>query len=100
MHSSRRLIAAVCLCLLGAGCSGSISIGGLDIDGLEEQIAAAGDEQVAEGAPWSVDCPEAPDSLAQGDTFTCIATAEDGTEIDVVVTATDDDNNVDFSYQF
>ncbi len=85
--------------LLVTGCQFSASIGGgLDVEELERQIVAIGDEQRADLAPWSASCPEAPDELPAGTTFFCTATDADGTEYEVTVTATDDDGNVDISF--
>jgi hypothetical protein len=92
----RASVSVLALGLLLSACT--VTIGGPDIDALEQAIVETGDEQRPDLGPWTAECPDAPDSLSQGDTFTCTATSADGSDFVVTVTATDDDGNVDFSF--
>ena len=81
--------------LLLTGCQASVEVGDrmVDTEDAETQIADQLEEQVGQ-RPASIECPE--DMKAEeGQTYTCVLTAEDGTELDVAVTMTDDEGNFD-----
>lgn len=98
MRNPRSAILISALALAASACSGSVSLGGLDLESLESAIVEIGDEQRADLGPWSADCTGAPEEAEAGDTFTCTATDAGGTEYEVTVTATDDEGNVDISF--
>jgi hypothetical protein len=77
-----------------AGCSGSVSVGGsdLDIDKLETTIAGEMQTQLNLSGTPTVTCPD-PVPIEQGNVFTCTAEL-DGDTVDVEVTQTDDQGNV------
>lgn len=89
--SSRVHEPCVCLILLLAGCSVEASVGGgIDGDRVTEGIIGIADEQIPDGAPWDADCGDTDFSGAEdGDTFDCVAIANDGTELPAVVTVED-----------
>ena len=77
-----------------AGCSGSVSVGGsnLDIDKLETTVATEMQTQLNLSGTPAVTCPD-PVPIEQGNVFTCTAEL-DGDSVDVEVTQTDDQGNV------
>lgn len=77
-----------------SGCSGSVSVGGsdLDINKLETTVASEMQTQLNLSATPTVTCPD-PVPMEQGNVFTCTAEL-DGDSIDVEVTQTDDQGNV------
>jgi hypothetical protein len=77
-----------------AGCSGSVSVGGsnLDIDKLETTVATEMQTQLNLSGTPTVTCPD-PVPIEQGNVFTCTAEL-DGDSVDVEVTQTDDQGNV------
>ena len=77
-----------------SGCSGSVSVGGanLDIDKLETTVATEMQTQLNLSGTPTVTCPD-PVPIEQGNVFTCSAEL-DGDSIDVEVTQTDDQGNV------
>jgi hypothetical protein len=77
-----------------SGCSGSVSVGGsnLDIDKLETTVATEMQTQLNLSGTPTVTCPD-PVPIEQGNVFTCTAEL-DGDSIDVEVTQTDDQGNV------
>lgn len=98
MRIARPAILLTTLAMAASACSGSVSLGGLDIEALETAIVDLGEEQRGDLGPWESDCAGAPDDAEEGDTFTCTATDGEGTDYEVTVTATDDDGNVDISF--
>jgi hypothetical protein len=64
----------------------------VNTDGLEQQIAAELEAQ-AGVTPSSVDCPDDVEAEAGG-TFTCTATADDGSTATITVTQQDDQGNL------
>lgn len=98
MRTARPALLLTALALAATACSGSVSLGGLDVEALETAIVDLGNAQREDLGPWESDCTGAPDDLEEGDTFTCTATDGAGTEYEVTVTATDDEGNVDISF--
>lgn len=66
----------------------------LDSDELERQIAAGIETQTGASVA-SVDCPDDV-PLQAGHSFSCTATADDGSSATVAVTQTDDQGNVEW----
>jgi hypothetical protein len=96
MRSSLIALGAGALLVTAAlsGCSGSVSVGGsnLDIDKLESTVATEMQTQLNLSGTPTVTCPD-PVPIEQGNVFTCTAEL-DGDTIDVEVTQTDDQGNV------
>jgi predicted small secreted protein len=93
MNRIRLIAAPILAALLLAGCQASVGIGEriVDAEDAETQIADELEEQVGQ-RPKSIECPD--DMKAEeGETYTCVLTAEDGTELDVALTMTDDEGN-------
>ena len=85
--------------LLLTGCQASVEVGEriVDTDDAETQIADKLEEQVGQ-RPASIDCPQ--DMKAEeGQTYTCVLTADDGTQLDVTLTMTDDEGNFDIEVE-
>ena len=79
--------------LLLSACEASVGIGErvVDTDDAETQIADQLEEQVGQ-RPKSIECPD--EMLAsEGETYRCTLTAEDGTELGLTMTMTDDEGN-------
>lgn len=86
------LALACALSLATAGCNLSLSFGGLDTAGLEEEILAGLESEMG----VDLDRAECPDSVEprQGDVFVCRVHAADGSVGTVEVEQTDDQGNV------
>lgn len=76
------------LALLVAGCSASVSVGGLDVGAVEEQIEQGIEEQT--GVVAVVQCPGDVE-VKVGSTFSCTATFEDGSTQAILVTPDEED---------
>jgi hypothetical protein len=79
--------------LLLSGCSASVEVGERIVDSAdaETQIADELEAQVGQ-RPASIECPD--DMVAEeGQEYTCVLTADDGTVLDVALTMTDDEGN-------
>lgn len=79
-----------------SGCSASVSTGSsnLDINKLETMVASEMETQLNLSATPTVTCPD-PVPIEQGNVFTCTAELN-GDTIDVEVTQTDDQGNVNW----
>lgn len=77
-------------------CSGSVSVGSnnLDIDKLETTVASEMQKQLNLDAAPTVTCPDTV-PIQKDNVFTCTATL-DGESVDVKVTQTDDQGNVNW----
>lgn len=92
MIGLRTAVVGAVVSLWLAGCSFSIGGGGIDVDSLEEQIAAK-INTIAPGEEAAVDCPDDVASAA-GTTFQCTATIA-GQPVTYKVTLTDDQGTFD-----
>jgi Domain of unknown function (DUF4333) len=83
--------------LAAAGCQASVSVGGLDYEKLEREIATALNEsyKAFSREVSEVDCPRQAETPGPGDTFICTATF-DGNPVRALVTVKDADHNVHF----
>ena len=81
---------------LASGCSAEVSTGSndLDISKLESTIASGMQEQLGLDGKPTVTCPESV-PIQQGNVFTCTAELN-GDRVDVKVTQTDDQGNVNW----
>ncbi len=79
--------------LLAAGCQGSVSVGGDQLDTAEAETEIAKGIEGQTGIAVEVECPDDID-LREGNDFECTATADDGTERSVNVTQDDDEGNI------
>jgi hypothetical protein len=82
-----RGVLAVLVAVALAACTRTVNT-----DALEQQIAAELQAQ-ANVTPSSVDCPDDVEAEAGG-TFTCTATADDGSTATITVTQQDDEGNL------
>jgi Domain of unknown function (DUF4333) len=82
-----RLVMAALATVALAACTKTVNT-----DALEQQIAAELQAQ-AGVTPSSVDCPDDVEAEAGG-TFTCTATADDGSTATITVTQQDDQGNL------
>lgn len=80
-----------------AGCSFSASVGSLDVQKAQEEIAK-GIEQQTGATGVTVKCPESV-PLEQGNTFTCAVTASTGETATVSVTQTDNQGNINWELE-
>ncbi len=95
----RRPLTVIAASLLAActmsACSGSVSVGNnLDIDKLESTIATEMQSQLDLDAAPTVTCPDSV-PIEKDNVFTCTATL-DGESVDVKITQTDDQGNVNW----
>ncbi len=83
-------LASVAIVVALAGCS--VSVGGLDMQKAQTEIAKGIEEQT-DATGVSVTCPEGV-PMEQGNTFTCNATTAEGEKATITVTQTDDQGNI------
>jgi hypothetical protein len=93
MPKTKRYLIVVLTVVLLPACSISFG-GGLDMEELEENIDTEFESQTGV-ALTSIDCPEEMDQ-EEGLNFTCDVTTEDGDELVIDVTQTDDEGNVEW----
>jgi hypothetical protein len=101
MPASRAVLLLAALALALSACSGEISIGGIDQEEVESEVVRVLEEgfdlggvNTADFGPWEADCSDTPSTLEEGDTFTCTGTDVEGDNLDVTITATDDEGNI------
>ena len=84
----RRAIGLAAVALVTVGCSASI-----DVPDLEGRIA--GDLRDEFNVSYTVTCPDGVEA-EEGNDFACSADGEDGTELTLQITQTDDDASVTY----
>lgn len=82
--------------LLLSACEASVEVGERVVDSAEVESEIANQLEAEVGQrPASVDCPDEIQA-AEGETYRCTLTAEDGSTIGLTLTMTDDEGNFDF----
>jgi hypothetical protein len=84
----RRAAGLAAVAVLAVGCSRSI-----DVPDLEQRLG--GDLQKELNIAYTVDCPDDVEA-EKGNDFVCSAEGEDGTELTLQITQTDDDASVTY----
>ena len=99
MNRMRAMAMIATAVILLAGCQASVEVGDriVNTDDAEAQIADELEAQVGQ-RPASIECPEDM-KAAEGKTYTCILTADDGSQLDVTLTMTDDEGNFEIEVE-
>ena len=81
--------------LLLSACDASVGVGERVLDSAEVEAEVVNQLEAEVGErPESVDCPDEIEA-AEGETYRCTLTAEDGSTIGLTLTMTDDEGNFD-----